>query len=416
MFEELFGTPETVERYRSAPHAHDRIRYLEHRADSGAPRSTLQKIANAQLHLVQLLELTARRKVKPSQIDAAAQKWSRLNIHWYGRSASPEATTLFRGLAVRWLHFLGRLDEPKQASHAHAGQVAAFAAWMRAERGLSDHTIQNNCRTTNGFFDWIAEHNIPLASVSLTDIDKWIAAIFASGKHGRRSIRVYAQRLRAFIAFAEGKGWCRVGMAAGIMAPKFYPDEDVPRGLSRKDVDRLLVSTEGDRPCDKRARAILMLLIAYGLRAGEVAGLQLDDLDWENETIQVRRPKSGRTAIYPLSRGVGQAIIRYIRDVRPLRPEREVFFTLNAPFRPLGPNALGGVVTYRVVSLGIVARHRGPHALRHAAAQHLLDQGMSMKVIGDFLGHRRASSTAVYAKVNLNALREVAELDLGGLA
>ena len=69
-----------------------------------------------------------------------------------------------------------------------------------------------------------------------------------------------------------------------------------------------------------------------------------------------------------------------------------------------------------MVSLGIVARHRGPHALRHSAAQHLLDQGMSMKVIGDFLGHRRPSSTAVYAKVNLNALREVADVDLGGLA
>ena len=73
-------------------------------------------------------------------------------------------------------------------------------------------------------------------------------------------------------------------------------------------------------------------------------------------------------------------------------------------------------VARRLDRLGVMTWRRGPHALRHAAAQHLLDQGMSYKVIGDFLGHRNTSSTAVYAKVNLNALREVADFDLEGLA
>jgi len=200
------------------------------------------------------------------------------------------------------------------------------------------------------------------------------------------------------------------------MAPRFMRDESVPKGLKREDVLRLLATTEGDRPLDKRDRAILMLFISYGLRAGEVGGLRLDDLDWDNEGLRVRCPKPGRTHTYPLSRGVGEAILRYIREVRPSGFGRAVFFTMRAPIRPLDRRALGKMVRDRLVSLGIVGGKRGTHALRHAAAQHLLDQGMSMKVIGDFLGHSDPSSTAIYAKVNLAALREVAALDLEGLA
>src|SRR5580693_816517 len=93
----------------------------------------------------------------------------------------------------------------------------------------------------------------------------------------RRTIHDYAQRLRPFFLFAEARGWCRAGLAAGIMAPRFMADETLPKGLRREDVLRLLASIQEDRPVDKRDRAILMLLIAYGLRAGEVGGLRLDD-------------------------------------------------------------------------------------------------------------------------------------------
>ncbi len=159
-----------------------------------------------------------------------------------------------------------------------------------------------------------------------------------------------------------------------------------------------------------------MLFVAYGLRSAEVGGLRLDDVNWAEETLRVRCPKPGRTHLYPLSRGVGQAIVRYLRDVRPARPERTLFLTLAAPIRPLSRSAFGHIVRNRIERLGINARRRGPHALRHAAAQHLLDQGLSMKVIGDYLGHRSLSATAVYARVNLTALREVADFDLGELA
>ena len=199
------------------------------------------------------------------------------------------------------------------------------------------------------------------------------------------------------------------------MAPRFVADEVVPKGVKRDDVVRLLASVRRDRPADKRDQAILMLFVTYGLRAGEVAGLRLDDLDWENEIIRVRCPKPGRTHIWPLSPDVGNAILRYIREARPTGLGRSLFFTLHAPIRSVSRKTLSKIVHDRFAGIGIVTGRRGTHALRHTAAQHLLDQGMSMKVIGDFLGHRDPSSTVIYAKVNLAALREVAALDLEDL-
>jgi integrase/recombinase XerD len=205
------------------------------------------------------------------------------------------------------------------------------------------------------------------------------------------------------------------GLADGIMPPRRYPGETIPKGLSRDEVIRLLATTEGDRAFDIRARAILMLLITYGLRAGEVSGLQLDDLDWERDTLRVRCPKPGRTHLYPLSRGVGQTILRYLREVRPRQPDRTLFLTLKAPIKPLNRHVIKGIVCTRLDHLGITGKRRGPHALRHAAAQHLLDQGLPMKAVGDYLGHRSVAATSVYAKIQLNALREVAEIDLEGM-
>ena len=142
----------------------------------------------------------------------------------------------------------------------------------------------------------------------------------ADGRHRRcRCGRAHAgsleppddTRLRAasegvLLASPKRAAGAASGLAAGIMAPRFMADETVPKGVRREDVLRLLASVQGDRPVDKRDRAILMLFIAYGLRAGEVGGLRLDDLDWENEMIRVRCPKPGRTHVWPLSPGVGQ--------------------------------------------------------------------------------------------------------------
>ena len=112
---------------------------------------------------------------------------------------------------------------------------------------------------------------------------------------------------------------------------------------------------------------------------------------------------------------VGNAILRYLKEARPRSARRELFLSVEAPIRPLSPGCVSGIVRSRLATLGIDIPRRGAHCLRHANARHLLDAGFALKEIGDHLGHRSASSTRTYAKVDLTGLRRVAEIDLGSL-
>ena len=153
------------------------------------------------------------------------------------------------------------------------------------------------------------------------------------------------------------------------------------------------------------------------LRSGEVRTLKLEDLDWAKNLIWVPRAKGRRTQCYPLAETVGEAILRYLEDGRPKSSGyREVFLTVEAPIQPLRSSSVWTMVAKRLRPLGVPLRQHGPHVLRHACATHLLAQGLSLKEIGDHLGHRLPKTTAVYAKVNMAGLREVANFSLGGLA
>jgi integrase/recombinase XerD len=123
---------------------------------------------------------------------------------------------------------------------------------------------------------------------------------------------------------------------------------------------------------DIRDRAILMLFATYGLRSEEVQLLQLEDLDWENEVIHVLRPKPRRVQHFPLVPSVGEAILRYLREVRLQRPSRHVFLTIKAPYSRLTRSALWKAVSDRLRPLNASIRHYGPHSLRHACATRLL--------------------------------------------
>ncbi len=221
--------------------------------------------------------------------------------------------------------------------------------------------------------------------------------------------------LRAFFRYAEHRGWCARGIAAGIVGPRIFRDEGLPVGPDWPDVERLIRSTDGNDPCDIRDRAILQLFAIYGLRSGEVARLRLECLNWDQDRILIARPKQRRSQEYPLLPCVGDSILRYLQEARPPSACREVFLTERAPIRPLSPSGLYNVVNKRLRALEIRSLRHGPHALRHACAGHLVAQGLSLKAIGDHLGHRSVYSTRTYAKVDLAGLREVANFSLRGV-
>lgn len=413
MFEEIF-LPSAAAMHRDAPLAAQRADYLAHLKGTGASRATLRKQANAHLNLVRLLDLRDGDRIHQRDIEAAATLWSEPRGRRCAAQATSKARQRFVSHCIALVRYLGWLEESEGELRRPPLELQAYEHWLCDERGLATASIESYGRAAGTFLEHLDQRGIRLDALEITDIDRIVSDEHQRGVWSRRTIHDFAQRVRSFVGFAEKRGWCRPGLAAGIVAPGYRADESLPKRIKRKDVERLFAS-EGQRPVDRRDRAILMLFASFGLRAGEVAGLSLDDFDWQNELLRVHCPKPGRMHLWPLSQEVGGAILDYIRNGRPTGFGRSLFFTSCAPIRPLGRKALGKIVRDRLIRIGVVSGRRGPHALRHAAAQHLLDQGVAMKVIGDFLGHRDPTSTAIYAKVDLRTLREVAALDLEGL-
>ena len=360
MLEELFTHQPTLKQHMAAPLLEARIGFLRHLRESGARPSTLQHKATNMLRLIYLLDLKHPRKISDSEIAAAATEWSRPGMFRAHRTASSRAKAQFIGDVLHWLRFLGWREVPdKLPLHPHIAEVSAFAMWASEERGYAQSTVRAYCGGANMFLRFLAASNTPLASVSMHDIDRYFLERALHGPISRATMNNYAQRLQAFFRFAEDRGLCTPGIAAAIVVPRLYANESVPTRLRREDVVRLLATTEGNRRADIRDRAILKLLIAYGLRSGEVLRLELDDLDWDNDTLTVRRSKSGRTNLFPLSPSVGQAILRYILEVRPTHYGRTLFLTLKAPIGPIAASTLWSMVRNRLRRLGIVIRQAG---------------------------------------------------------
>jgi len=415
MFDELFTYPAVLRHHRDAPCAAERARYLAHRATEGCPRQTLLRLACELLVVARTLHLAPGQVVSAEAIAAAADAWARRQRRRGRARGLRWSRALFVQVATHWLRFLGRLREPLAEPLPWGAVGEEFTVWMQRERGLSPITIRNRRWHVGQFLRWAVSQGRALATVGVTHIDTFLADL---GRRGwsRVSIATSAKALRAFFRYAEMASQCPRGIAAAIEAPRLFAQEACPSGPAWEEVQRLLASTQTDRPRDIRDRALLLLFAVYGLRVGEVARLRLEHLDWEHEVVWVPRPKQRRTQPYPLTRTVGEAILHYLQRVRPGCARREVFLTLKAPFRPLSPGGLYHVTSSRLAAVGSPALHRGPHALRHACATRLVAAGLSLKAIGDHLGHRSTAATRLYAKVDLAGLREVAALDLGGVA
>ncbi|MDE0262059.1 MAG: tyrosine-type recombinase/integrase [Bryobacterales bacterium] len=405
MFEHLYKDPATIAKYQRAPLLEDRERYLRSAIASGTVGDVVRRVARTQLVLVDLLNLPdAGIPIRLATVERAVQGWC--------RNVSAVSAANFRRHAFRWLRFLGWLDEPLDA-HPHARQVAAFAAWMRNDRGLSEATVSNCCNESDRLFAWAARRNLILADITISDVDAYLAERIAAGGLRRNSARTAAGCLRSFFRFAETRNWCRPGISGCILPPLAYPDRPVPKGFDRDEVEKLLATTEGSTPADCRDRAVLMILATCGLRSGEVGALRVEDIDWERDLLRVFRPKTGRTDTFPLTPSIGNALMDYLLKVRPdAGRERALFLTLQAPFRPLHSGAIGMIVRSRANRLGITGKRLGAHALRHAAAQRLVDEGCGLKTVGDFLGHASPRATAAYATIDLASLRPVAEVGL----
>jgi len=335
------------------------------------------------------------------------------------RGSRPKLTKKCRsrriGHAIRWLRFLGRLQPPATAPRPYDDYVAQFSDSQSREYGLSPNTIADRSWWIHMLLTQVVQADLRLDTLTIAQVDELLTQTVRDHEYARATVRKWVSALRSFFRFAEERKWCRPGLADEIRAPRQYTYAGLPIGPSWDDVKRLLAAAESDRPTDIRDRALLMLLAVYGLRAEEVTALRLEDFDWQREVLTVPCGKRQQPRAYPFCRPVCEAVLRYLREVRPRSERQEVFLTLVAPFTRLNRRSLSNMVTRRLRALGLILSRYGSHVLRHACASHLLARGLSLKEIGDHLGHRHPDSTRIYAKVDLAALRVVADFDLEGL-
>jgi site-specific recombinase XerD len=288
---------------------------------------------------------------------------------------------------------------------------AEYEQWLREERGLAAETIAERTAEAGRFLAWFSQRNEAgtLSALAIADVDAYLQSRAPSLR--RVSRKGVAQRMRCFLRFAHATDRTERDFSLCVMAPPLYAFESIPCALSPDQVKAVLQASRNDpSPKGLRDYAILLLLATYGMRAGEITRLQLNDIDWRADRIFVRHTKTSSQSILPLIPAVGEALLAYLRRGRPKTDVREVFIRMCAPFRGfVNGSSLYASTRRRLDAAGVQpGGKRGPHAFRHARAVSLLREGTPMKIIGDVLGHRSASSTSVYLKLATEDLRNVA--------
>lgn len=215
--------------------------------------------------------------------------------------------------------------------------------------------------------------------------------------------------LRSFFRFLFGRGKLHADLALSVPTVANWRLSTVPKYLAAEEIQRLLDSCERKTPTGARDYAILLLLARLGLRAGEVVALTLDDVDWRSGEIHVR----GKGLIHdrmPLPPDVGEAIASYLRTGRPRCRSRQLFICGKAPRHGLaGPSTLTTIVRRALARANLHPPSKGAHLLRHSLATSMLRSGATLGEIGEVLRHRTTNTTEIYAKVDFNGLRSLAQ-------
>ena len=214
---------------------------------------------------------------------------------------------------------------------------------------------------------------------------------------------------RSFLQFLVMTGEIHCELAQCIPSLPGWRATHLPEFLTSDEVKRLLKTCDRRTLVGSRNYAILLLLVRLGLRASEVLNLTLDDLDWQRGELSVWC-KGGKRSVFPLPHDVGEALVSYLRRARPRFSTRQVFIRVRAPYRGLrNPSNISSIVRRALFAAGINPKHKGAHLLRYTAATEALRAGATLYEVGDLLGHCSVDTTALYIKVDLARLSELAQ-------
>lgn len=307
-----------------------------------------------------------------------------------------------------------------------AQRVAAYTTYLEQVRGFARSTCTYHRRTVTEFLTHLGYEKAPTRLAALTgrDLETFLCAV--GPRQTRASLQHVVSHLRAFLRFLVSAGEAPAGLDLRIDTPRVYRGEQLPRALPWETVQGFLKAIDRTTPMGRRDYAMFLLIATYGLRACEVVTLTLDDVEWRARRLRIPQRKTRGSLWLPLTDDVGSALLDYLRHGRPalaLRRQRvrfrggppptyrELFLRHRTPVGLLKPTAVAEAFQAWSKRSALTIPFHGAHCLRHSYAVYLLRSGISLKTIGDLLGHRTLESTCVYLRLAVEDLRDVA-LDL----
>lgn len=289
-------------------------------------------------------------------------------------------------------------------------RIETYETYLKKVRDLVPATIKDHLRVAAAFLKHIG-YGMNSKGIARLDPQEVESFVHLAGQRlGRAALKNVVWKIRAFLRFLTTVGEAPTGLHERIDTPRLYRFERIPRALPWNTVQDFLSAIDRTSPIGLRDYAMFLLIATYGLRASEVVGLTLDDIEWRARRIRVRQSKTGGILWLPLTDIVGTAILEYLQCGRsvPTMPYRQIFLRSRTPFRPISRTVLNQAVLVWSKRMRLPTQIHGVHCFRHSHAVHLLRLGIPFKIISDLLGHRTLESTWGYLRLAVEDLRDVA--------
>ncbi len=317
-----------------------------------------------------------------------------------------------RGAIARFHSFLIEIHacrqpkpEPKQTLYSWV--IDPYLRHLNQECHLAKVTVQRACVHVGQFLAALGQNarRPQFKTLGPEKVERYIRQHL---KDSPENLVCLAAALRRFLRYCAIHRHTRADYSGLIPAVRQYRHAALPKGIEDSALQRALSAIDTETPIGARDYAIFLLMMAYGIRGISVAHLLLDDIDWPHSRIRIRAQKGGKEVMLPLMEPVGEALIQYLKHRSARTPFREVFLTTKVPYHPLTSLVISHLVRGYLKNAGVQSLGVGARALRHSWAIRALEHEIPIKSIADVLGHRYIDTTFIYAKADLNSLREVA--------
>jgi site-specific recombinase XerD len=380
--------------------------FVEWMRERGYARETMRYNVQRVTHFGKYLQQRGIHCIRKLEGHEGERLLTQYEKYWKGRGHWCRNRGL--RLYIRSLETSGVIKTSGSNEAALSPEVEEYVEFLYEQKGLAKNTIRYHRDWTEKFLKSLGAQKEGYAwdTLSITDIDRFIEQ--EGTRQKRTTHQLLVGCLKSFVRFLYQAEKIPVDLSSAMTRPRCYKLGSLPHVLDWSEVKRLLQSVDRSTQVGRQHYGILILLTTYGLRAGEVAGLRLEDIDWKNERVSIRPGKTGRELCLPLMPEVSKAILSYLKYARPTSKFRELFLITCAPWTPITSSHVGYVVRRHMGLAKLNSPKRGPHLLRHSVATRLIRQGASLKEIGDLYGHQVPESTHIYTKTATENLREVA--------